>query len=235
MDLSPAGSEQLIVSTIKTVSINNKGTMKRVLLILTALILLIGVCAASLLVMNFQAKQSQSNVDKQVATYTSQPENSSGFPTQMRLAIYVQGSDPVANTLRETLKERLSQAPAFQQVELLNEPPEISDQAVLVIEFDQRHIIWTPVKSVSQIALQAAFASDGDVSWRHEKPVIMRNDGESVVRVEGEFNFRDDTLGLVSRPAYQQYLGEQLASSISEALQDALKTSTTSYYPQSTD
>lgn len=209
--------------------------MKRIILIITALILLVGVCAASLLVMNFQIKQSQSNVDKQVATYTSQPENSSGLPTQMRLALYVQGSDPVADTLRETLKERLDQAPAFQQVELLNEPPEISGQPVLVVEFDQRNITWTPVKSVSQVVLQAAFASDGDVSWRHEKPVIMRNNGESVVRVEGEFNLRDDTLGLVSRPAYQKYLGEQLAISISEALQDALETSTTSFYPQNTD
>lgn len=207
--------------------------MKRIAIIIATLILLVAACVTSLLVMNFQAKQSQSNVDKQITTYTAEPENSSGFPAQMRLALYVQGSDRMADQLRETLQEQLSAVPAFQQVELIKEAPEISDQPVLVVEFDQLNITWTPVKSVSKIDLQAAFASDGDVSWRYEKPVIMNNRGESVIRVEGEFTLNDNTLGLVSRPAYQDYLGEQLASNISAALKEALETSIRSYHPQS--
>jgi len=205
--------------------------MKRITLIIATLILLLAACATSLLVMNFQVKRSQSNVDKQITTYTSQPETSNGFPTQMRLALYVQGSDRVANQLRETLKEQLAAAPDIQQVELLTELSEFSDQPVLVVEFDQREIAWTPIRSVSKVAFQAAFASDGDVSWRHKKPVIMTNQGQSVIRVEGEFTFNDNTLGLVSRPAYQEYLGKQLASNISAALTDALETSTRSYHP----
>jgi hypothetical protein len=205
--------------------------MKRITLLIATLILLVAGCAASLLVMNFQVKQSQSNVDKQISTYTAEPQNSSGFPAQMRLAVYVQGSDRMAERLRKTLKGQLAAVPAFQQVDLISEAPEISDQPVLVVEFTQRNITWTPVKSVSKIDLQAAFASDGDVSWRHEKPVIMNNRGESVIRVEGEFTLNDNTLGLVSRPAYQEYLGEQLANNISAALKEALETSTRSYHP----
>lgn len=197
--------------------------MKKANVALVAL-LLIGLAAIAFWYADFHAITSESRTESQVTTYRSSKSGvrAEQLLAEREVALYVGGADELADTLRAEMLSLLRASSAFGEVTSLDVPPERADQPVLVIEVQNEQGLWTPFFAQSGLAVRVAFASDGDVSWRHESGPVMLSGDESIVRVDGKLQVTDDTRGVVSRLAYQKHLGRQIAKEVSKALQKAL-------------
>ena len=67
------------------------------------------------------------------------------------------------------------------------------------------------------MAAQIYYAYDGDAPWPLDEAVVIRDSPS--VKVNGEFTLLDTTWGLVSKPAYAEYLAKALAEATAAALQ----------------
>jgi len=72
------------------------------------------------------------------------------------------------------------------------------------------------------LAVNFVFSSNGDLSWQDEEVVAFTSDQGKVVAVKGDIQLSDTSFGLISWPAYQTHLADELAQRIDEAILRAL-------------
>ena len=186
-------------------------------ILLIAFLILIAGMAAAFLFLDFRAAQSNTEAQFQVST------SSSGEPVLENppLQLYVEGPSGLTEAFVSELESRMGQF--FENITLTEPSSPGTDRPVLVIDINTVRNLWTPVYATSVLAAKVAFASDGRVSWTDlgEVDTVFQTSG--AVRISGEFTVSDVTRGIISRKAYQRYLGEQTAIRVSEALYSALQ------------
>jgi hypothetical protein len=72
------------------------------------------------------------------------------------------------------------------------------------------------------LGVQVAFASDGEVSWTEPGEVSPVFQGETALRISADLMVADRSIGLIARPAYQRFLGEQVKDQVRGILIPAL-------------
>ncbi len=187
-----------------------------------AVVLVVGVLAGAFWWLDFRAASSESRAERQVTTYGSGASSrAEGVQPKVDLALYVSGSGDL-KPLREALVRQLQSGPRVGQVTTLAERPERSDCPVLGVEVGGGEVLWTPVYARADLSVDFVYTSDGDLSWRGQKPVVMPGGGRPTVWADGRLRVVDATRGVTSRRAYQRHLGEQIAGEVSKSLDQVL-------------
>jgi hypothetical protein len=185
-------------------------------------ILLLGALTAAFLFMDFQAVNSNTAADSQVSSFRiglEQSEPPAPFPT---LALYYQKESIFQETFGQSLENKLYSIPGLNQIVTLNEAVDRDDNPLLIVEFDKVDITWTPISGKASVEVTVAFASDGDVSFRHTTPVHFDDGDSPSLKIKGDLQIKDETRGLISRVAYQQYLEESVGQAIVDLLEAQL-------------
>jgi hypothetical protein len=175
--------------------------------------------ALAFLFLDFQIARSNTQAESQVTTSRSNPPGSEGLPENQELQVYIEGPARLAGALRRELARQLEPSRYFSQVTILDAPQDVAGRPNLAVVIEEPQVLWTPVFARSEFNLRVAFASNGDLSWRYEESPSHHFSGEPAAVVSGDFQIMDTTLGIISRPAYLEYLGEQAALRISESLE----------------
>jgi hypothetical protein len=188
-------------------------------LILLLTVLLLGVI---FLTLDFKAAFSTTTNDTQVTTINS----GEGYAERPPLVIFVQAPDNLAEPLRRALFNRVGTLAPFSTMTLTETPASDPGSAALVVVVDRRIYIWTPVYATANLSVRVAFASDGRVDWNQlgEIDTVMRASPE--VRMSGNLEIRDRSLGLISHPGYRSYIAGQISDKVVESIKTAFTSST---------
>jgi hypothetical protein len=132
------------------------------------------------------------------------------------LSYAVTGEGRIPSILATALQAELEEETAVDTATLLPDPQKIQDQPVLLIDLTTDRL-WTPFYGHGALTAQLFYAYDGDAPWPLDEPVVFRV--SPAVKADGQFTVTDRTWGLISRPAYDNYLAQTLAEAIAAALQ----------------
>jgi hypothetical protein len=194
--------------------------MKKILLALLTDLILLGILVGILfLFLDFHIARSRTNSGFTLSTASA----GEGLPGSMQeppvLSIAVVGDSRYSHALGSVLKEQLQAAPYIAGVNLLDSSPDHADAPYLFVDPGDLDILWTPVYARADLTVQAALASDGDVSLRGQQPVELDSQDGPVIKSEGDFNVQDFTWGLISRPAYYNLIARRVSGEIQRALE----------------
>lgn len=174
---------------------------------------LVLLCVLSLgltLVANFHMANSATQT--RVTTASSRHPTGASLPPQP-VQFQVEGDDPLAAALREALAGQLGDAEAAAATAVPH----------LIVRIDRAALNWMPISGRADIAITAAFSSNGDFAFMETEPTHFQfnggDDAGIIVQASSEINLTDETTGLLSRPGYRQLLAEALAAEIDKALQ----------------
>ena len=187
-------------------------------ILLLAVLLLVVIFLA----LDFKAAFSTTTGDTQVTTISS----GEGYSAAPPLVIFVQAPDNLAGPLRQALFDRAGTLAPFSTMALTDTPASDPGTAALVVVVDRRSYIWTPVYATANLSVRVAFASDGRVDWNQlgEIDTVMRTSPE--VRMSGDLEIRDRSLGLISHPGYRSHIARQITDKVLESLNTAFTSST---------
>ncbi|MDT8307801.1 MAG: hypothetical protein RRC07_17835 [Anaerolineae bacterium] len=188
------------------------------LLLLIAAIL---VLASAFLLVDFRLLQSNMAVNSQTERYTLSVDEANALPMEQALDLYVQASAP----LEEALTAELSSNPYIGTVTVREEPLQAAANTVLVVRVEEpATLLWTPVYVGTDATAQVVYASDGEVDWIEETPVVLETSDppQPTVRVRGTMDLDGNGYGLLSRPGYYSYLAGELAGQIDSLLETQL-------------
>ena len=196
--------------------------MKRLPSFAWILLLAVLLLAVIFLALDFKAAFSTTTGDTQVATIRS----GEGYAEAPPLIIFVQAPDNLAGPLRQALFNRAGTLAPFSTMALTDTPASDPGSAALVVVVDQRTYIWTPLYATANLSVRTAFASDGRVDWSQlgEIDTVMQSSPE--VRMSGDLEIRDRSLGLISHPGYRSHIARQISDKVLESLKTAFTSST---------
>lgn len=161
------------------------------------------------------AASSQTETDTSLGTGRSGETLPANMGPGFTLYYQVEGGAPLATTVREALPQALAET-SVGQAKVASDlnaaaPPR------LYIDLDVGERFWTPVYGRAEVTARIFFASDAEVPWPADDPMIFEHSPE--IQAEGEVTVRDTTWGVLSKPAYNRLLGEALAEAIAAQLQ----------------
>ncbi|MEJ2263726.1 MAG: hypothetical protein P8X95_09790 [Anaerolineales bacterium] len=188
------------------------------LLILLAVLLL---STVGFLWLDFDVARSTTSAEHSANTYRSGDQLPGSMETTLDYAI--SGSGPMARSLQGALNDALRASGEFGQTEMWADSVEQTDGPYLLVEIDSQEVTWTPFYATSHLTIHTYFSSNGDISFRNESSVRMDSREAPVVKADGEFDLRDTTWGVFSRPAYYRLLAEYMATQISQSLNSVYK------------
>ena len=196
--------------------------MRRLPSFILVLLLAVLLLAVSFLALNFKAASSTTTGDTQMTTISS-GERYTGRPP---LVIFVKAPDDLAEPLRRALFNRVGTLAPFSTMTLIETPTPVPGSAALVVVVDRPNYIWTPVYATANVSVRVAFASDGQVDWNQlgEIDTVMQASPE--VRLSGDLEIRDRSLGLISHPGYRSYIAGQISDKVVKSINTALTGST---------
>lgn len=174
-------------------------------------ILVLAVLSVLLLVANFHVARDEMQANA-VTSSSRWPEKAAMPPQTIRYR--VEGDGPLAMALVDVLAEELPDAQAA----------EVTAVPDLIVYVDKADINWTPIRSRADVAVTAAFSSNGDFSFVGERPFHFQINADdtqesSQVLAASEISIHDQAAGLISRPSYVNKLAKQVAADINTMLQ----------------
>lgn len=173
---------------------------------------------------SFRIISSRSALNSEVATYHSSQEANPAAFSQLAPQLVVEGDDPLARALRKEITRMTKNVITPGQVNLTSAQDVAAQSPLLVVSLGQQSGYWTPVYSQTDLQVEAAYASNGDVSFRESEPTKFHpSEGQGVLQYEGHYQLTDVSWGVMSLPGYQDYLAHQIAVKILTSLQDQLK------------
>jgi hypothetical protein len=202
-------------------------TIRRLIWAVVILFLIVALLVLPLsLVFDFHISQSQTNTSRQVSISRSVPgESQSQLPQSMQgqpaLVYSVRGESRLAGALRNTLGEQLDANPVLGDVMVLEPVSDFAHAPYLILEIQEANVFWIPFYATSNVQLNLAFASDGDVSFRNQSEMSMQTeDRQPLIRAQGQVSLTDRSWGLLSRPAYFRLISESFSAQINQALDE---------------
>ncbi len=173
---------------------------------------------------SFRIISSRSALNSEVATsHPSQKAGPVAF-SQPAPQLVVEGDDTLARALRNEITRMKKTGITLGQVNLISAQDVVAQSPLLVVSLRQQSGFWTPVYSRADLQVEAAYASNGDVSFRESEPTKFHlTEGQVVIRYEGHYQLTDISWGVMSLPGYREYLAHQIAVDILTSLQNQLK------------
>ena len=181
-------------------------------------IILLGALTAAFLFMDFQSINSNAATDSQVSSFRIGLEQGEPPPPFATLALYTQKESIFQETFRQSLENKLYSIPGLSQIETLSEEVDQADNPMFILEFEKIEITWTPIYGSASIEIAIAFATDGDVSFRHRIPVHFDDGDSPSMKINGDIQIQDETRGLMSRVAYHKHLEESVSKVVADIL-----------------
>jgi hypothetical protein len=185
-------------------------------------IILLGALTAAFLFMDFKSVNSNLTSDSQASSFRIGLERDEPFPPFATLALFTQHQSIFQEQFQQSMVDKLNAIPALNQIETLNEAVDQDDNPLFIVEFDKVDIRWTPISGMASIEVSVAFASDGDVFFRHRTPVHFDDGDSPSLKIKGDLQIKDETRGLISRVAYHRYLQESVSQAIADLFQAQL-------------
>jgi hypothetical protein len=149
-----------------------------------------------------------------------------GYAERLPLVIFVQAPDNLTEPLRRALFNRVGTLAPFSTIAITETPASDPGSAALVVVVDRRTAIWTPVYATANLSVRVAFASDGRVDWNHSGEIDTVMQSSSEVRMSGDLEIWDRSLGLISYPGYRSHIAGQISNKVVESIKTALSSST---------
>jgi len=185
-------------------------------------IVLIG---ATFLFLNFRVAASIKQTENFFIFKTDMGDNMP-VPMQRRdkISLVLVGEGPMVRALQKELTVQMIGA-GLGEIELEKEFEPIYPNPVLVIKVGKPSPIWTPLFAMSQFYVHAGYASNGDSTFMDEIEKSHTSVGKKdVANMYAEYEVKDRSFGLISRPGYHQFLADFLAQEIVTALKDLYHT-----------
>jgi hypothetical protein len=157
---------------------------------------------------------------------TSHPSQEAGPVAFSELApqLVVEGDDPLSRALRKEIMRMKKSEITLGQVNLTSAQDVVAQSPLLVVRLRQQSGYWTPMYSQTDLQVEAAYASNGDVSFRESEPTKFHlSESKIEMQYEGHYQLTDISWGVMSLPGYQDYLACQIAVTILTSLEDQLK------------
>jgi len=173
---------------------------------------------------SFRIISSQSAVNSEVGAYHQNTEASPVAFSQLATQLVVEGDDPLIRAIRVEITRLAKSEKTLGQVNLALATDEAAQSPLLVVTLKQQSGFWTPVYSRTTLQIEAAYASNGDVSFRENEPTQFHSAGDQPVRqYEGHYHLTDSSWGVMSLPGYRDYLAHQVAVTLLTSMQEQLK------------
>jgi hypothetical protein len=189
------------------------------------LIIVLLVLLAAFNWLDFRLSRQEMVVNSQAERYTIGIDEGNPLPGGQNLDLYVLAPERFDDELAEMLAEELRGNPYTGSVALRDEPIRAATGMVVVVQIEELDtFFWSPIYTRSGADVLVAFASDGEVAWIDEAPVVLQTDNgrQPVVRIRATIEFDDSGYGLISRPGYHSYLAGELATQINTLLEAQL-------------
>lgn len=194
---------------------------------LLTIILLLIAAAAAFWFLDFHVSRAELATNSQAGRYAFSVDEDHPLSQGADLDLYVFAPDRLDPALAEALVEKLQGNPYVGAVTLRDEPLQAAAGSVLVVRVeDPASFLWTPFYTKTEAGVDVDYASDGDVAWIDVQPVVLEatDPPQPVVRVDATLELEGSGYGLISSPAYSDYLAEELARQIDELLHNQLAT-----------
>ena len=192
--------------------------MKRLSSFTSILLLAVLLLVVSFLVLDFKAAFSTTADNTQVMTVKS----GEGYDKRPPLVIFVQAPDNLTEPLGKALFNRVGTLAPFSTMTLIETPAPNPGSAALVVVVERPTYIWTPVYATANVSVRVAFASDGRVDWNQLGEINTVMQASQEVRLSGDLEVRDRSLGLISHPGYRSYISEQISDMVVKSINTAL-------------
>lgn len=167
--------------------------------------------------LNFRAARSTTETNHSLSTYRAGETLPDSMTYPFTLSYAVTGEDLLGGALTTALQAELEGATAVDTATIMTDPQEGIPGPILLIDLASDRT-WTPFYGNTTLKVQIYYAYNGDAPWPLDEPVVFRD--SPAIKADGEFTVVDTTWGLLSKPAYNEYLAQTLAERIAAALQD---------------
>lgn len=178
-------------------------------------------CAAFLL-LNFRAAMSNTQADMDNITTTSGDRLPDAMQQHEKISIALVGEGPLGSTLQKALVAEMEKA-GIGEIELVKNLEPGIQSPVLVVKVDQPNIIWTPFFGTSHFRIEAGYASNGDTTFMEGMGNVYNSEDGLALHMSADYEIRDRSWGLISRPGYHQLLADYLAQQIVAAVKELYK------------
>jgi len=180
---------------------------------------------AAFLWLNFRIAASNTKAEMHITTASI----GEGLPYSMqrrgKINLALIGEGPLIAALQNALVSEINKA-GIGESELVRGIESKYPSPVLVIKLGSPKLLWTPFFATSQFTIQAGYSSVGNTAFVGETPVTIDNRDGPALNMYGEYEVRDSSWGLMSRPGYYQILADYVAQQIVSALKDLYGVST---------
>ena len=191
----------------------------RNLILLGAMVLV----AAAFLLLDFRLAASRTTTEKLVMT-TDMGEN---MPASMRqkekISLVMVGEGSLVDALQKALIQEIEQA-GLGEIWLEQELQSRYQNPVLIVKVGEPGPAWTPFFAMGGFSVHAGYDSSGDTTFmqavEETHTIVGKPDAANMY---AEYDVKDTSLGLISRPSYQRYLAELLAREIVTVLKGMYK------------
>ncbi len=191
--------------------------------------LVVGILAVITLIMltaSFHIARSETQTSSSLTRSSSYHSGAEKMVDTRRVFLHVENRVGVASALASEIRRRLSDSSSFEVV-LLNNDPEPDDYPLLLVGVRDKHVLWTPFYGRADFRVAIAYASyasdialDDNASIRFDGST---DEGELPLRIRGNIEVTDTTLGLITRPGYRRMLATPAAQAIAEYLQESIQ------------
>ena len=173
---------------------------------------------------DFRIIKSQSTASSDVGASHQNPQTGPVAFSQLATRLVVEGDDPLAHALRAELMHLADSDSTAGQLTSAPTQDEAAQSPLLVVTLKQQSGYWTPVVARTDLQVEAAYASNGDVSFREREPTQFSSSGEQAVRqYEGHYRLTNTSWGVMSLPGYRNHLAHQIAVALLASMQEQLK------------
>jgi hypothetical protein len=188
------------------------------------ILLVVFTLLAAFSLVSFRLMSSRMARDATVAASDPSASNSTDVQPGPEITLRVEGGSRLALPVQRALAGALQKDPLTGAIQLASSSTDTPESAVLNVSLDEQGYFWSPFYARARVAVEVAYASNGDISFRQEDPPHFRSSGDRpATQMLGHYAFADVSWGLISKPGYRDYLAEQIASAIVAGMQEQLK------------
>lgn len=184
--------------------------MKRIVSILVVVLILVAVFWG----LDFRLMKSQTS--SHATTSKMQSGQGSILPrAQTPTGLVVNAEGRLADLLKSELVVGASTTPNLGLIRSLSLGAGETNQPAMVVKVIGQRWTWTPLYAKAALNIEVAYATHGDVSFAEQAvPSFATSSDEPVLQYKGVYDLADVSWGIISYPAYQHYLAEQIAKAV---------------------
>ncbi len=193
---------------------------QKTLIVVLVIILIFALSGSALILANFSAMRSNIGQNSTVVSSAGWQETAQLLSVD-KTGLFVDGDSKLAAALQQALTKKLSGQIVTGEIVPVDGTSDKANYPLLFVSIDQQNITWTPVYARADLNVSIFYATDGDVSFRHNQPPGFNMPGDQpALKMKGTYSFADTSWGLISSPGYVNYLAGEIARAIATNIQN---------------